>query len=75
MVFQFLSLELMVVAAVIMVYSKFRKPIILQKFISGLTIYLPPSKDDFDGLQEWLKPATPKENSKGKRNKHRDRAE
>ena len=70
MVFHFLSLELMVVAAVIMVYSKFRKPTIQQKFLQGLTIYLPPSKADFESLQEWFKPAVVKENSKGKKNKY-----
>lgn len=51
MVFNFLSLELMVTVAIIMVYTRFRKNNIFSlKLIEGLMVYLPPSKNDFEDL-------------------------
>ncbi len=46
--FHFLSLELMVVVAVIMIYTRYRKATIFSlAMVKGLNIYMPPSQADF----------------------------
>ena len=68
--FNFLSLELLCVIVIIMTYTRFRKTTIFSlAMVEGLTVYMPPNKQDFEVLMESITPATVRENSKGKKNK------
>jgi len=70
MAFTFLSLELLLVCAVVMVYTRYRKSTIFSlALVKDLTIYMPPSQADFEALKESINPPSVRENSKGKKNR------
>ena len=69
MVFHFISLEMSLFLVVMLTYAKLRqKHIFPLNLVRGMTIYLPPTKEDFDVLIQTNKPA--RQNAKGKVNKY-----
>ena len=71
--FNFISLELCLFAVVIMTYTRFRKKKVFSlEMIREMTIYMPPTQEDFDVLTASRKP--PRENAKGKKNRFDKRA-
>ena len=69
MVFNLISLELSLFLVVMLTYAKLRKTTIFSlSLVRGLTIYLPPTKEDFDVLKQTNKPS--RQSAKGKVNKY-----
>jgi hypothetical protein len=57
MVFSILSVELLLVVVVILAYTRIRKSTIFSlAMVKDLIIYMPPRNEDFEELQDSIKP-------------------
>ena len=68
--FSVISLELLCLVMIILTYARLRKSRIFSlNMVEGLTIYVPPSEQDFEDYKESVTPVKQRENAKGKKMK------
>ena len=69
MIWNILSLELLIFIGLLFVYMKLRRSKLLSlQFVKGLITYVPPIEEDFGMLEKTNQPA--RENAKGEKNKY-----